>query len=80
MNKPTIKEIKELEAFERRHKNSYRFLRETPRDQREIPFAESDEDARNKRPSIGELVVWFILWGGFLGFLFFMLHLEQVAK
>jgi hypothetical protein len=74
MNKPTIKEIKELEAFERRHQGSFHFLRETPREQRHIPFAESSEDTCNKRPSWGELVVWFIIWGVFIGFLFWMLH------
>ena len=77
MAKPTLQELKALEAFERRHKNSYRFLREAPREQRDIPFAESSEDVRNKKPSIMELVLWFLIWGGFLGFLFFVLHLEQ---
>ena len=75
MPAPTKEELKNLESFERRHHDSYHFQRETPRNQRDIPFAEETPQS----PSWRELLVWFLLWGGFLGFLFFVLHLTPEA-
>lgn len=58
MTKPTYQEQIELDRFARKQESNLKFLRESPRDQKYIPFADEEEFWR---PSWGEVALWMVV-------------------
>ena len=78
MTKPTHQEQIELERFVRSNESNLKFLRETPRGQRNIPFA---EEANFDKPTFGEVLIWLLIVVGLIVFTMFVLNggIQDVA-
>ena len=75
MAKPTYQEQIELERFARRHERNLKFLRETPREQRNIPFA---EEISFQNPSVGEVAIWVFIIGCIAAFVVWSIYFGEI--
>ena len=76
MTKPTYQEQIELDRFARKQEKNLKFLRETPREQRNIPFAEEIVDFQ--KPSIGEVAIWIFIIGCIAAFVIWSVYYGEI--